>query len=135
LMQSLEADVSYARHAPTIELKGRVQAQITQTCVVTLEPLVSHIDESFTIRFDPELIPEEYEVSELSPEDLLDEADIRPLIGATIDLGEVAAECLGLAIEPYPRRAGSTVDPRYAGASDTVGSKANPFAVLKKLKF
>jgi uncharacterized metal-binding protein YceD (DUF177 family) len=134
-MEGLEADVSYARHGPAIELKGRVRAQITQTCVVTLEPLVSHIDEAFTIRFDPELVPEEFEVSELSPEDLLVEADVRPLIGETIDLGEVASECLGLAIEPYPRKAGSTIDPRYAGASDGAGSEANPFAVLKKLKF
>jgi hypothetical protein len=53
-----------------------------------------------------------------------------------IDLGEVASEQLGLAIDPYPRKAGAevpaewTADPAAEPASEP---KVNPFAALEKL--
>jgi len=133
-MARLDADIDYARHGGIVEVYGRFRAEITQTCVVTLEELVSPIDESFTVKFDPELEVDELDVMELSPEDLLDEEDVRPLSGDEIDLGEMVAECLGLAIEPYPRKEGSAIDPRYAVSPQTTAPEANPFAVLKKLK-
>jgi uncharacterized metal-binding protein YceD (DUF177 family) len=133
-MAYLESDVSYARLGGMVELRGRLRAEVTQTCVVTLEPLVTAIDESFIIKFDPELDMDELDVMELSPDDLLDEEDVRPLVGDEIDLGEAVAECLGLAIEPYPRKDGSRIDARYVEAPETAGSETNPFAVLKKLK-
>ena len=60
-----------------------------------------------------------------------------PLAGPEIDLGEVAAEQLGLAIDPYPRRAGAEVPAEWAGEPAPEPSppeKVNPFAALGKLK-
>jgi uncharacterized metal-binding protein YceD (DUF177 family) len=133
-LDSLEADVAYVRHGRSIDVHGRVTAELTQSCVVTLEPLASRIDEPFSVTFDPNLVPESEDVVELTPDELADEEDVQPLIGDVIDLGETVAECLGLAIEPYPRKAGSEIDPRYAQAPGAADPESGPFAVLKKLK-
>ena len=133
-LDRLEADVDYERRGQAIELTGRFQATVTQTCVVTLEPISSPLEDSFVARFDPDLVPDEFELSDMAPEDLLDDEDAVPLTGDKIDLGEVVAECLGLAIDPYPRKSGSGADPRYAGAPDSTAAETSPFEVLKKLK-
>ena len=133
-MAHLGADVSYARRGNSVEIKGRLQAEVSQTCVVTLEPVTTAIEEDFVIRFDPEFVPDELEITELSPDDLLAHEDLQPLNDEAIDLGEAVAECLGGAIEPYPRQEGSALDPRYAVAPNLTVTETNTFAVLKKLK-
>jgi uncharacterized metal-binding protein YceD (DUF177 family) len=133
-IDSLVADLTYARHGHVIAVKGHLAADVTQTCVVTLEPLKTRIDEDLAIKFDPDLAVDDEEQAEISAEELLDEDDVQALVGDEIDLGEVVAECLGLALDPYPRKEGSEIDPRYATGGGEAASEANPFAVLKKLK-
>ena len=120
-----------------VRLKGRVSADIVQACVVTLDPVESHIDEAVEAVFVPEgsklaRMPVASETGEM----LLDpDGPDAPEIftGDTIDAGEVAAEHVALAIDPYPRRA----DVAFVGhieSTDKDDRKPSPFAVLKDWK-
>ncbi len=120
-----------------VRLKGRVTADIVQACVVTLDPVESHIDEPVEVIFVPEgsklaRLPTATESGEM----LLDpDGPDAPEIfaGDSIDAGEVAAEHVALAIDPYPRK--SDVD--FGGhieSTDKDDRKPSPFAVLKDWK-
>ncbi|MEM7122688.1 MAG: DUF177 domain-containing protein [Pseudomonadota bacterium] len=133
-LDSLEADLRYRRDDRIVEVSGRLQGNLTQTCVVSLEPVAETVDEDFVRRFDPDMAVSEDDELDLTVDDLLDEAVCDPLVDDTIDLGEVVAEQLGLAINPYPRKEGAQIDPRYAARATEDDEETNPFAVLKKLK-
>jgi uncharacterized metal-binding protein YceD (DUF177 family) len=82
--------------------QGRLRARISQTCVVTLEDFDADLEEAFQVRFVPE--------DELSEAIDLEDDDEIPFEGTTIDLGEAAAEQLGLALDPYPRMPGAELE-------------------------
>lgn len=110
-------------------LKGEVSAQLTQACVVTLEPISQRLDAAFDVEFWPAgTLPvvgeEEVEV--------LASAEIEPIEHGRIDAGRIVFETLSASLDPYPRKpgvafAGETTDSLEAG-------KESPFAALKTLK-
>ena len=115
-----------------VRVKGRVSAELAQACVVTLDPVPARIDERFEVDFlegmqpavaDLELDVEGAEAPEPAPD-------------GWIDLGELAAEQLGLAIDPYPRRADAAIPAEWTSdtAAEPVLGRPNPFAALEKLK-
>jgi len=95
-----------------VRVSGSVKADILQTCVVTLEPLAAHIEEEISAIFVPEgssLARDEVEGGEM----VLDaEGPDSPetFRGDTIDVGALAEEFFELGIDPYPRKAGSTIE-------------------------
>jgi len=95
-----------------VKVHGKVEADIVQTCVVTLEPLRNHISEEVTGLF----LPEDSKLGRLGFETggeiLLDvEGPDSPELftGDTIDVGALAEEFFGLGIDPYPRKAGASL--------------------------
>jgi hypothetical protein len=115
-----------------VHVTGRVRARIGQTCVVTLDPIESEIDEPIDLIFAP---PEQ--IPELS--DLVDEAaesDVEipdppePIINGVIDLGRLATDALFLAVDPYPRKRDAVFEPLIAAADPM----DHPFAALKALQ-
>jgi uncharacterized metal-binding protein YceD (DUF177 family) len=113
---------------------GRVTADITQTCVVTLEPVEARIEEAVSAIFVPEnsrLAPVRLEDGEI----LLDaEGEDAPetFSGNRIDVGALAEEFFALAIDPYPRRAGVEL-PENAGDNAENEAATTPFAKLGSL--
>ena len=110
---------------------GHVRARIGQTCVVTLDPIESDIDEPIDLMFaPPEQIPQ---LSDLvddaaeSDEEIPDPPE--PIVNGVIDLGRLATDALLLAIDPYPRKPGAVFDAPPAG-----DPKSHPFAALAVLK-
>jgi uncharacterized metal-binding protein YceD (DUF177 family) len=99
-----------------------MKAQVTQLCVITLEPFEAGIEERVALHFVPaeKLADEE----EMAPESL-DGPDEIPYQDDVIDLGEALAEQLALALDPYPRKPGAELPPE---ASD---DGANPFSALR----
>ena len=97
-----------------------MQAKVTQTCVVTLEPFEARIAERGTLRFVPaRSLPEgEEEEEELDPESLEGPDDI-PYADDLIDLGAALAEQLALALDPYPRKPGAQLPEEYKGEPET----------------
>lgn len=119
-----------------IRVKGRVSASLVQACVVTLEPVPAEIAEELELDFAEGAADPATEI------DLDAEAadGPEPLLGGQIDLGEVAAEQLGLALDPYPRKPGAELPPQWQGEwqGDPVPEagptpRVNPFATLEKL--
>ena len=125
----LSASIRLARRAGVIHAEGRVEADVAQSCVVTGEPLPAHVDAPFSVRF----LPDAYAAADEEEVELSsDDCDTLPLEGGKIDLGELAAETLALALDPYPRSPGADAAIKEAG----VGGAADtgPFAALKSLK-
>lgn len=98
-----------------------MRAQVTQLCVVTLEPFEAKIDEQVTLRFVPAARLND---EELAPESLEGPDEI-PYENDSIDLGEALAEQLALALDPYPRKPGAELP------GEATDDSANPFAALK----
>lgn len=128
-LDRLEAHVTLSRTGPIVRAEGRIAATLEQSCVVTGEPVASHVDEPFALLFMPEpdagSADEEIELGE-------DDCDTVFYNGAEIDLGSAVADTLALSIDPYPRSAGANAALKEAGVLSE--EQASPFAVLAKLK-
>ncbi|AZO58094.1 MAG: DUF177 domain-containing protein [Mesorhizobium sp.] len=100
-----------------VKVSGRVEADITQACIVTLDPVAAHIDEPVEALFLPEQSKLGREGFDGGGEIVLD-ADgpdsPETFSGDTIDVGALAEQFFGLAIDPYPRKPGASLE----GAGD-----------------
>ena len=113
-------------------VEGRVRARIAQVCVVTLEPLVSQIDEPLRRWFAPAAA-----LDAAAGRLAAGQRDDLEALGEAIDLGEIAAEAAALAIDPYPRKPGAAFEGRVHGPPDAeplTDETARPFAKLAALK-
>jgi len=117
-----------------VHVTGRVRARIGQTCVVTLDPIESEIDEDVDLMFAPEA-----EVRQ--PADLVEEgrdsedAEVVPerpeaIVNGVIDLGRLATDALFLGIDPYPRKPGAVFEAQVVAPDP----EDHPFAALKALQ-
>jgi uncharacterized metal-binding protein YceD (DUF177 family) len=108
------------------DLDARLGATVIQTCVVTLDPVTTRVDQQVRRSF---LLggPEPGAEIVLSPEE---DDDAEPL-GERIDLGLVATEALALALPSYPRKPGVTFGGGAAPADD---GETRPFAALAALR-
>ncbi|QPC93555.1 DUF177 domain-containing protein [Mesorhizobium sp. INR15] len=92
-----------------LKITGRVEADITQACIVTLEPVQAHVDEAVEALFLPEDSKFGREGFDSAGEIMLD-ADgpdsPETFSGDKIDVGALAEQFFGLAIDPYPRKQG-----------------------------
>ena len=133
-LDGLKLDYRLRRGAKgRIHLKGRLEAHVVQTCVVTLEPIESNIDIPLEVEFWPAPLLEELESE---PEDPGQSGRLdwpEAIADGTIDLGPVIYESLATALDPYPKRAGASLEwsQEAEGAEDV---KSGPFAALNKLK-
>jgi uncharacterized metal-binding protein YceD (DUF177 family) len=99
--------------------RGVLRARITQTCVISLDDFDAPVEEVFQVRF----VPSGEESDDVDPES----DDEIPFEGNAIDLGEAAAEQLGLALDPYPRMPGVEM-PEVEDEPEP-----HPFAALRRL--
>jgi uncharacterized metal-binding protein YceD (DUF177 family) len=109
-----------------VEVEGRLRAALSQRCVVTLEPVPAEIEAEFRRIFarDQEAVDE----VDIDPE--ADEPE--PLEGGSIDVGELVAEELAMALDPYPRapEADDTLTAIAPAEAEPVGA----FASLASLR-
>lgn len=122
-----------AKGGDLVRVTGQFQAEVTQSCVVSLAPVSSRLEESFALLYSArgEAAPAGDEIF-VDP-DLDDPPE--PVPPGGIDLGEAVAEQVALALDPYPRAAGIELDrDRWDGGPGDRQDKPNPFAVLASLK-
>jgi len=113
-------------------LEGTLGATVTQSCVVSLEPVTTRIDAPVSRIFVPGHMPS----AELAAEEVGEEDEVEAL-GPTIDLGLVAIEALALALPAYPRATGATLEGAASappGAAPLAGGEVRPFAALAALR-
>ena len=114
-----------------IHVSGELEAEVTQSCVVTLAPVPAKIAEAFSTDFADE------DRRRPADTDLDFEADDppEPIRNGHIDLGELAAEQLALALDPYPRAPDAAIPAEFSPDEDAGEEPAhpvNPFSILKK---
>jgi uncharacterized metal-binding protein YceD (DUF177 family) len=126
-IEKLTGKFTIRRDAAGIVAEGRVAATVTQACSITGDPLPATVDEPVALRFVAEEDAGQDEV-ELGDSDI----DVIPYDGGTIDLGEVAAETMALALDPFPRGPNAEAVLKDAGVLSE--EQAGPFGVLAALK-
>jgi uncharacterized metal-binding protein YceD (DUF177 family) len=112
-----------------VRVSGVVHAELTQTCVVSLEPLAATLDEPVDVRFAPsaEEAAARRGASGASAETILIDAEDAPdpIVDGRIDLGALAAEFMALGLDPYPRKPGAQFTP-----PEDVGGAGSPLQAL-----
>ncbi|MCX7320398.1 MAG: DUF177 domain-containing protein [Hyphomicrobiales bacterium] len=116
----------------TVHITGRVKGRVTQTCVVTLEPVENEVDEAVDVVFAP---PSQIrELAESMDEDGDGDEDRpdppEPIENGMIDLGKLATDALFLGLDPYPRKPDAEFQDQVAEPSP----EEHPFAALKALQ-
>jgi uncharacterized metal-binding protein YceD (DUF177 family) len=117
-----------------LQVTGHVRARVGQTCVVTLDPIESEIDEEIDLTFAPEAearrladLIEEGE-DDKDPPEVADPPEA--IVNGIIDLGRIATDALFLAIDPYPRKPGVVFEAEVTAPDP----EDHPFAALKALQ-
>ncbi|MGD9510671.1 MAG: DUF177 domain-containing protein [Geminicoccaceae bacterium] len=127
----LEGDVRVVPMAgvDTLHVSGHLSADVVQSCVVTLDPVSARVETDFDRLFSRD-VPDEVEGEvEIDPEAEAPE----PLVGGMLDLGEILAEELSLALDPYPRS--PEADRLLAEQQDDADeTRRSPFATLDSLR-
>ena len=117
-----------------LRLVGRLKADVTQTCVVSLDPLEARIDVPLEVEFWPEALLATAESSAELPGSVLVLDGLEPIVCGRIDLGAVAYETLATALDPYPKREGVGFDWSQAEPNQGQEAQSGPFAALAALK-
>ncbi len=110
-------------------LAGQFAATVIQTCIVTLKPLRTRIEQDFKRRYD--IAPRDAAgQTSRSVNVELESEYIETLHGSSLDLAIPLLEELSLAIDPYPRVPGA----EFEAEQEEPAAGQSPFAVLQKLK-
>ena len=129
-LQKLSAVFDLTRRGGKVYVTGHVSARVTQTCVVTLEPIESDVEEEVDVLFAPvaaEGAQPETVTYSAEPGDSKEPPE--PLVDGTVDIGALATEFLVLGVDPHPRKAGAEFAPFKLG-DDGAGA----FSALEALK-
>ncbi|BAI71659.1 hypothetical protein AZL_010210 [Azospirillum sp. B510] len=130
------------RGGQMIRVSGKLEAEVVQTCVVTLEPVPAQVSESFEALFAPPSMVEEVGLEIDFDPSLSDEDIPEPMENNRIDIGELTAQHLSLGLDPYPHADGVEFEgyrehddgePEEQAVAEEP-EKPNPFAVLQQLK-
>lgn len=143
----LQADLEIVKEGEArLRVVGPLEARVTQTCVVSLEPFESELHAAIEAEYAvaPRPAPSRrgraaqgaaqaaapVEEPSQSFAARLDAPE--PIVDGRIDVGALAEEFLVLSLDPYPRKPGV----RFEGAAFSASPDApeSPFAALKKLK-
>jgi uncharacterized metal-binding protein YceD (DUF177 family) len=112
-------------------LEARLRAEVTQACVVTLAPVPATVDEPVLRRYIADWTDPEGEEAEMPEDDSLEP------MPAVIDIADVAAEALALALPPWPRAPGAELGEAVfaaPGVAPLRDEDLRPFAALARLQ-
>lgn len=115
-------------------LTGTLRATVTQTCVISLDPVESRIEVPVEMEFWPAALIAESErnAAETGGSGLLDWPEA--ILDGWIDLGPVIYESLATALDPYPKREGARFGWAEGPGPEAETAKTGPFAALAALK-
>ncbi len=113
-------------------LTATAGATVTQTCVVTLEPVQTRVDTPITLTYSAD-----YRVdSDESVTEMTTDENIEPLVGE-IDLTVIASEAIAMALPDYPKSPDAHLETSVFAAKDITpmtDEDTKPFASLASLK-
>ena len=103
------------------DVTGHLSAKVTQRCVITGDPVLEVVDFAIEERYV------RHTETDSDVEVELDGAE--PLVDGSIDLGEMVAQSLGVAVTPWPKSAAAS---EHLVVEDVIDE--HPFAGLAALK-
>jgi len=109
-------------------LAAEFEADLVQTCTVTLDPIPARIAEAFSLTYGP--IADSGDSGEIVLDG--DSEPVEPFEDGMIDIGEAVAQQLSLALDPFPRAPGAAIE-NEADLSDRQ-QRESPFAALARLR-
>ncbi|WP_417453157.1 DUF177 domain-containing protein [Kiloniella sp.] len=119
-----------------LEVKGQLKANVTQSCILSAEPVMAKINEPFEILYSFETNRETADeiLIDIDAEDPPEMADPKG-----IDFGEAIVQQLAVMLDPYPKVPNSTwdgdsVDEAPDEEEMQEAAKTSPFSVLKNLQ-
>lgn len=122
--------VRRTRNREVIAVGGHFEAEVTQSCVVTLAPVSASLAEDFTVLYGPPASAEPA-VVDVDPEA---EDPPEPIGEEGLDLGEAVVQQLAVSLDPYPRAPGARLERSSWGpGGEEEGRASSPFQVLKTL--
>ncbi len=130
-----------ARRKDWVQATGKLKAEYTQRCVITLQPVPQKLELDLNLTFAPiDAVAEDQIGSEIVI-DPYEADDPDPIENGKIDLGEAIAQQFAVALDPYPKAPGAEISPQYQGdmeenPQDLKGNRqeSGPFANLARLK-
>ncbi|EDP66384.1 hypothetical protein BAL199_25594 [alpha proteobacterium BAL199] len=126
---TVELIVRRQRATGWIEVSGTVSGSVVQNCIVTNDPVSASVVADVLELFDDS---GEASSDEVDLDPLADTPE--PIAGETLDVGEIAAQAFGLALDPYPRADGATSETVSSATQAEESERASPFAKLAALK-
>ncbi|WP_417845498.1 YceD family protein [Thalassospira povalilytica] len=141
-IDSLKAELTISTASNgEVTVRGPMTAEIVQNCVATLEPVPELVEDTIEVLFSPHVSEDDLpsdpdDLEDLSEEELMALLDQpEPLVDGKIDLGEVVAQFLAVAMNPYPRKEGAELPAAVKTEEEADEEKRpNPFAQLAGLK-
>jgi len=114
--------------------EGRLTAVLEQSCVVTLAPVRSVVEEPIRVEFWPA-----DQLAHSSNVDLehsvLEGEEVEPIENHRLEIGRIVYEIVSAAIDPYPRAEGAEFVWAEEGGSEAAQrGHSGPFAALAKWK-
>jgi hypothetical protein len=90
---------------------GAVHSELTQICVLSLEPFLATLDEPVDVQFAPQMAADSKSLPGKKTQtfSLADEDEPDPVVNGRIDLGALTAEFFALGLDPYPRKPGAVL--------------------------
>lgn len=139
------ADLTLSITAGVIHVTGQFDCTMVQNCVVTLDPVETTLsepvegwfsDKESTVSFAAAKKERDVVKSHAEVEILDESEDPEPIINGCIDLGELVAQHISLAIPAYPHKEGVVyeVGDEDTKLDDKSPLRKNPFEALKDWK-
>ena len=130
-VEAMQASLTVTPLRGGIRALGTLTARIVQASVVSFEPVYQDIDETIDRVFLPQSTdhvptPGSEVFVDLEDDDFPDHID-----GPEVDLSALLIETIALAIDPYPRQPGESLESLGLNGD---GEASGPFAALEKLK-
>ena len=112
-LERLTATVELVRLDKEIfALRAAFEAEFVQSCVITLDPVSGTAAEEFTLIYGPPDAEEDVGGS------VDDNVAFEPIVGTVIDVGEAVAQQFALALPPFPRLPGASVEAEMPPADE-----------------
>lgn len=129
-LSGFKAELSIHRvDGGVVRLSGHFEAEVVQSCVVSLQDVHADISADFETFFSED----SHRLDDEDVELYLDEEDVpEAIVNGEIDLGEIVAQYLSLELEPYPRAPGVSLAAQLSETGLEV--RNSPFSVLQDLQ-
>jgi uncharacterized metal-binding protein YceD (DUF177 family) len=112
-LDRLCAVVELVRHGKDMFLlRAAFAAEFVQSCVVTLDPVGGAVSEEFTLLYGPP------EMEQEAAGTVEDDVAFEPIVGTAIDVGEAVSQQFSLALPPFPRNPGASLEAEAAPADE-----------------